>query len=390
MHVVRRVAAISGLLALTLTGSLATSHQALAQTANVGHVYINDNSAPVNTIAAFDRHADGSLTPIPGSPFVAGGTGAAAPSQGALQLSADGRYLLAADPGSNQISVLRIGPDGSLRPVEGGPVWSGGIEPVSIAVHGALVFVGNDGNNAGGANYTGFALNPGGQLRPIPGSTVSLPSPTTVGDVIFSPDGTHLVGTRINSSLIDSFAVSRHGLLTPAPGSPFPAQGFGPFGSKFRPTNAGQLYVSNAHNAAGGPAPGTVSAFGVAGDGAFSSIGASPYAAGGQIATCWVEIAHDGRHLFGVNTGSNSVTSFSIATDGSLGVIGSTALHGSAANLGAVDARIDPGDQVLYVVERGVNAVAGLHLNADGSLTELPASPTPLPAGSAALGIVVV
>src|SRR4051812_27014077 len=36
----------------------------------VGHTYVNDNAAVTNPIAAFDRHADGSLTPIPGSPFL--------------------------------------------------------------------------------------------------------------------------------------------------------------------------------------------------------------------------------------------------------------------------------------------------------------------------------
>src|SRR5271166_1328001 len=71
----------------------------------VGHAYVNDNSATANTVAGFDRHADGSLTPIPGSPFPAGGVGAGAglPSQGATQLSSDGRYLLVVDAASNQI-----------------------------------------------------------------------------------------------------------------------------------------------------------------------------------------------------------------------------------------------------------------------------------------------
>jgi 6-phosphogluconolactonase len=83
-------------------------------------------------------HADGTLTPMPGSPFAAGGVGIgkAIASQGALQLSSDGRYLLAVDAGSNQISVLRIKLDGSLKPVGGGPVSSNGVNPVSIAVHG--------------------------------------------------------------------------------------------------------------------------------------------------------------------------------------------------------------------------------------------------------------
>jgi 6-phosphogluconolactonase (cycloisomerase 2 family) len=86
-------------------------------------VYVNDNTTAVNTIGAFDRHADGTLTPMPGSPFEAGGFGSGKETvaQGALQLSSEGRYLLAVDDGSNQISVLRIKRDGSLKPVVGGP-----------------------------------------------------------------------------------------------------------------------------------------------------------------------------------------------------------------------------------------------------------------------------
>src|SRR5579862_6377043 len=149
----------------------------------VGHVYVNDNTAGTNTIAAFDRHADGTLTPVHGSPFAAGGagTGSGIGSQGALQITSDGRYLLAADAGSNQISVLRIKPDGGLTPVSGSPVSSGGNEPVSIAVHGGLVYVANAGN--GGSDYTGFTLNAGGHLRPLAGPTVSLPDGSSPGDV---------------------------------------------------------------------------------------------------------------------------------------------------------------------------------------------------------------
>jgi hypothetical protein len=57
----------------------------------VGHLYVNDNTAGTNTIGAFNRHADGTLTPEAGSPFAAGGagTGAGIASQGALQISPD-------------------------------------------------------------------------------------------------------------------------------------------------------------------------------------------------------------------------------------------------------------------------------------------------------------
>src|SRR5712691_416267 len=124
----------------------------------VGHVYVNDNTAGTNTIGAFDRHADGTLTPEAGSPFAAGGagTGSGLASQGALQFSPDGRFLIAVDAGSNQLSVLRVHSDGSLRLVPGGVVSSRGTLPDSIAVHGDLVYVANSG--AGHSNYTGFRL----------------------------------------------------------------------------------------------------------------------------------------------------------------------------------------------------------------------------------------
>src|SRR5467141_1587717 len=114
---------------LTLTASAAADV--------VGHVYVDDNTAGANTIGAFDRHSDGTLTPEAGSPFAAGGagTGAGLASQGALQISPDGRFLIAADAGSNQVSVLRIGSGGSLKLVPGGVISSRGVLPVSVAVH---------------------------------------------------------------------------------------------------------------------------------------------------------------------------------------------------------------------------------------------------------------
>ena len=90
------------------------------------------------------------------------------PLRGALQISADGRFLLAADAGSNQISVLRIKPGGSLMLVAHGVSSSGGVLPVSIAVHGDLVCVANAG--ATGSNYTGSRLRPNGRLQLAIGS----------------------------------------------------------------------------------------------------------------------------------------------------------------------------------------------------------------------------
>ena len=361
-----------------------TAAGALAASPVVGHVYVNDNTTGQNTVAGFDRHADGSLTAIPGSPFDAGGagTGSAFGSAGGLQEALDGRYILATDPASDAISVLRVKPNGALKLVE--VQDSNGRVPTSIAVHGSLVYVANGGQ--GRSNYTGFRLNAGGHLSPIAGSTYALPDTALPGHVLISPDGTRLVGARVGPnagpSYLDGFAIGSDGRLTTAPGSPFPAQRIGPFGSTFSPTNADQLFVSNAHDGAGN---GSVSVYDVAADGTLTAIAGSPFA-DNQTAPCWVAISPDGAALFAVNTGSGTVSSYSVASDGTLGLVGSTALAGPAPRR-AFDAAVSPDGEYLYIV----NAVGAISAFAvDGTtITELASSPIATPAGSAPFGMVV-
>ena len=380
MRLLTRMSLPFALLAVGLAGPAVGSASADSPAHVAGHVYINDNTAGTNTIAAFDRHADGSLTPVDGSPFSAGGAGAGAglASQGAVQVTDNGRYLLAVDPGSNQVSVLRIKHDGSLRLVS--VASSGGALPDSVTVHGDLVYVANSG--AGDSNYTGFILAHHGELIPLPGSTVTLPATAAPADVLFNQNGTKLVGTEVGPSVIDSFTVGRNGLLTAAPDSPLAAQGLGPFGSEFRPTNPNQLFVSNAHNVGAGT--GTISAFNDAQNGTLSPIGSSPFA-DLQTAPCWVEISPNGQFLFTVNTGSGELSRYSIARDGTLTLLGSTPV-GATGGVGAVDARLSPDGRTLYVDESRIGKVGEFAVNG-GSLTELAGSPVSLPAGATPAGV---
>jgi 6-phosphogluconolactonase len=349
-----------------------------------GHVYVNNNTAGHNTISGFDRHADGTLTPIAGTPFDAGGSGFGSPtgSAGALQETADGRYLLAVNAASDEIAVLKIKADGSLRLVEREP--SNGRTPISIAVHRSLVYVANTG--AGGSNYTGFSLNAGGHLSPLAASTYALPDNALPGQVLFSGDGRHLAGTRVGPnagpSFIDSFVVGPDGRLTAAPGSPFAAQRIGPFGSQFRPTNPNQLFVSNAHD---GALNGSVSVYDVASDGTLTPVAGSPFA-DFQTAPCWVAISHDGAYLYAINTGSSSVSSYGIAGGGALSLIGSTALSGTG--LRPFDAALDPTDAFLYIVDAGAAKITVFGVDG-GTLTELASSPVSIPGGGSPFGIVV-
>src|SRR6266480_2394042 len=310
MHLHARIVGTIGVMVAMITAGLAgTAQVAAAASGEVGHVYVNDNTAGTNTIGGFDQHADGTLTAMSGSPFTAGGvgTGTIVGSQGSLQATSDGRYLLAADAGSNQISVVRVRPDGTLSPAQGSPVASGGIEPVSIAVHDGLVYVANEGNGTTGSNYTGFRLNSGGHLTPIAGSTIPLPATANPGDILFNTTGNNLIGIEVGTTdpstfLIDSFVVGEDGRLTPAAGSPFAA-----------------------------------------------------------------------------DTGSTTISSYAIQTDGSLVHLSDTAFS-SGLGIRPFDARLDAGGNNLYVVDAAIDAVTIFSVDG-GALTELASSPASLPAG---------
>jgi 6-phosphogluconolactonase len=391
MRLVARTIGAAGFAAAVLAVVVVSPSVASASDPVTGYVYVNDNTAGTNTIGAFEQHADGSLTTSAGSPFSAGGagTGTIVGSQGSIQATADGKWLLAADAGSNEISVLAVGNDGSLTPAPGSPVSSGGIEPVSIAVHDGLVYVANEGNGTTGSNYTGFTLADDGTLTPLAGSTIVLPPTALPGDVLFNATGKNLVGIEVGTTdpstfRIDSFLVGSDGLLIPAPGSPFPAEAPGPFGSEFSPTAPHHLYVSNAHGGAGN---GSVSAFSVNPNAKLKPIDGSPYA-DAQTAPCWVEISHDGRYLFAVNTGSTTISRYRISSNGGLRLIGSTPF-GSGTGIRPFDARLDVSGDNLYVVDAAIASVSGFAVDG-GALTELSSSPTALPAGATPFGIVVV
>jgi 6-phosphogluconolactonase (cycloisomerase 2 family) len=100
-----------------------------------------------------------------------------------------------------------------------------------------------------------------------------------------------------------------------------------------------------------------------------------------------VEISHDGRFLFTVNTGSGEISRYSIAPDGVLTLLGSTPVS-ATGGVGAVDARLSPDGRTLFVDESKIGAVGAFAVRG-GHLTELNSSPTALPAGATPAGLAV-
>ena len=212
---------------------------------NVLYLVSNVPTSGQNSVLGYRRAADGTLTALPGSPFLTGGSGTANPGQilgpddvdFPLAVSANHRRLFAVNPGSNTIAVFDIQSGGALAPVAGSPFPSGGINPVSVAVKDDQLFVVNKSQDPGQSssqlpNYTAFTIGSTGSLTPIAGSTVTTiagASPQLAllsrsGNVLFGADFM-APGTPSHQGSLRAFAVSAAGTLTAAPGTPLDIPG---------------------------------------------------------------------------------------------------------------------------------------------------------------------
>jgi 6-phosphogluconolactonase len=326
-------------------------------------VYTLTNQVAGNAVAVFNRAADGTLTAA-GTVATGGtGTGAGLGSQGAVALSDDGQLLFAVNAGSNDVSVLTVGSAGlSLASV----TPSGGTLPISLAVHGQVLYVLNAGGNG---NISGFSVGTGGTLAPIAGSTQPL-SGTHVGpaEVAFSPDGRRLVVSEKNTNLLDVYAVDANGA---ASGRISVASAGGtPFGFSFGLRN--ELFVSEA--------TGSASSY-VLDAGPLSLV--SGAVSTHQGAPCWAVVTNDGRFGFTGN-GAGSVSAFAIEPDGSISLV--DASGASAVVSGGVnDIALSGNSGYLYVLQTGgVQAIHAFRVQSDGHL--VPLGPvTGLPRGTRGL-----
>jgi 6-phosphogluconolactonase (cycloisomerase 2 family) len=234
--------------------------------------------------------------------------------------------------------------------------------PISITVHGRMVYV----LNAGGTeNISGFLFHPSGRLQAIPGSTQLL-SGTGVGpaQVQFTHDGTMLVVTEKATNKIDVFLMDVNG----RPSMPVvnDSHGMTPFGFDIKPD--GTLIVSEAFG--GAVDASAMSSYQIAHDGTLALVSATVLTT--ETAACWVEITPDGRYTYTTNTGSGSVSGYSVGGDGSLTLLtpdGQTGLTGDGSS--PIDAIHAGNGQFLYVLNAGDDSISIFGVNPDGSLTDI-------------------
>ena len=232
------------------------------------------------------------------------------------------------------------------------------MHPISLTAYKDLLYVLNDG---GAGNITGFNINGDGTLTAIPGSTRPLSSASSgPAEVQFSPDGRVLVVTEKGTNMIDTYTVDRKGVAN-GPAA-HPSNGMTPFGFAF--DNVGHLLVSEAFG--GAPNASATSSYDVDRGGNVTVISGSVGTQ--QTAACWLVITKNGRYAYTTNAGSGSISSYSIAADGSL-----TLLESRAGDVGVgsspIDAAFNNNSHFLYALGSGSHSISGFEVASDGSLT---------------------
>ncbi|MGA7498889.1 MAG: beta-propeller fold lactonase family protein [Isosphaeraceae bacterium] len=384
-----------------------------------------DNSSPgQNAVIAYRQNSHGQLTQI-GS-FNTGGTGVANP-QGLLGpddsdkeviASPDGRLLFAVNQGSNSIAVFRVHRDGSLGLVNNTAISSGGTEPVSLAIGDGRLYVVNRGDEVQGLvptiapTITVFNIRRNGVLTQDLAATTTLPLGLSPSQVLISSTSRLAfvdtftpppLNTVTDANEVLPFQIAADGALIPVSSGGVGAPVTPPLllGLAQNPTQniiyagltgAKQVGVFTFDHAGNLKLVGTVS---VQGNG-----------------PCWTLVSANGKFLYTVDTGTNSVGVFSLANPLHPVQIQEFVLGGPQNSTGDPTAErettdfefaLDPSGKTLYVIDhqtdaagnfpRG-NALHVLSVAPDGTLSESASSPlflpSNIPAGADPQGVAVI
>jgi DNA-binding beta-propeller fold protein YncE len=365
-----RFAGVAGFaLAATALAAAAPTAASAAPAHHDGAVFALTDNLAGNAVVAYHRAGDGSLQEA--GAYRTGGLGGQltgsvvdhTASQGALALDRDGGSLYAVNAGSDTIAAFDVHGDRLDRRQV---ISSGGAFPVSIAVHGNLVYV---LNARAGGSIQGY-LRLGGTLVKVAGWHRALgldPHATpefthTPGQIAFTPDGTRLVvTTKAGSNAIEVFGVDR--LRGP---SAVPVVSTEPGAVPFAVTfdRAGHLVVAEA-------GPSAVATFTVNRDDTLTSLST---VGTGQAATCWI-VGVDGTVYTG-NAGSGNLSGYRVQAAGTL-----TSLGTFATGAGQVDVAATPDGRYLYAQTGAAGGIVALRVGPGGALTTVGAVTVPGAAG---------
>lgn len=324
-----------------------------------GGVYFLSNPDGTNKVAAFSRDFSTGLVTYMGS-FASGGNGTTA-IQGsqAHAVVTNEEFLYAVNSGSDNFSVFRIGTDG--RPSLLATTPSGGVRPVSIAIHGNLLYVLNQGIPAGdeggpvNGGLSGFRIGTNGIPVAMTAATYPLDSEDMPSDIFFTGNGLRLAVLSSLANAVSSFDVDGIGLLSNLQSIDVGSQPVGGAATSRLPWTGFAAVVED---------PGNASVVSFLTDAALAIVSQIP--ADTDKDPCWAVASVGGARLWTSNFLPQSLTLYSIAADSQLTRAGAYEPGPNPSAPGSLDVDVSSDGRFLYRLRA---------FNADGS----PTPPHPYP-----------
>jgi 6-phosphogluconolactonase (cycloisomerase 2 family) len=328
------------------------------------NLYVSNDSVS-GLVSGFSIAANGTLTPLAGSPYTGSGSSSFNHHPDAIKIC--GNTLFKPMSGSNNVMAWTINANGTLTAVPGAPFaspasgsqvsaacdkdnkflyvtnFSSAISRFSIAANGALTSL---GSTAAGISATlGLSLNPNtnrlyaaawtstlnvydinsanGDLTAIAGGVVS--SGGNNHSISVSPDGKFAATEGTNN--VRLWVIGASGTLTPALGSPFAdPTGCEVVGLAWSPDSK-RLFVGHR-----GCNPGRVMVYDVVGN-ALAPVAGAPFNTGGDSAV-GLAVDFDGRRLFVSHISGGLVSVLDIASSGALTPVAGSPFTNPAGGMG--------------------------------------------------------
>jgi 6-phosphogluconolactonase len=350
-------------------------------------IFTNNSTSGPNTVSAYRVGADGSLIPVPGSPFITGGTGSGGGLVATPRITTAvvGKYLYVANDGSDDVSAFSVdAATGVLSLVPGSPFDTGGAAGPGIGLAATRDNRFLYAANGLSQDITTFGINPDGSL-------------TRVGDPVFAfnqpdgikvtPDGSFLAVVLPNEGphgSVAMFSIGSDGSLI----SIQPPQSVRPLGSPLG--NATGIDVTcdsgtvTVGEASAGPT--LVDVFTLDPDtGLLTPVDGSPFNPPAGMNSNVPLLSVDDKFLFVSNQASNSITVLNVGPF-SLNDVFSAGGSSTPAGLAT-----DQSGAHLFAAKTSPAGgfVSVFNIGADGSLTLTPGSPvsTGQPSGLLALTV---
>jgi len=360
-------------------------------------VYIDGNitTANQNAVIGLVNDGTGKLTPLPGSPFLTGGTGVGPAGNGTdaqwdsdqeVVINPEGTLLFAVNGHTNNFAVFNLNSDGTLSAISGSPFASNGPQPASFGYKdnglgggiSMMVVVNKDADplqTQTAPNYTTFSVSSSGVPTFNTGSTFTLATGTAPSQALIrhnTPTG--FFGVEFMSGKISSYKLNRAGVLTTTNSLAAPGNDVG---AVLHPTVRG-LYLALPGNA-------EIAVYSYNTTGTLKLLTTVPNQG---LAVCWLAVNAAGTRHYSAEPKSSTISVYDITNPKSPIQL----QHLTVSGTGAIPThmRLDPTGQFLYVLDR-LGVLHVLNVASDGTVME---NLTPfnlgLPSGTVPLGLAVL